>query len=210
MQLTNLEVSFLFACNELVIRQQEVLPALGQTLGVPPQKLFYLWTRRRREVRQSGTFANGEWRYFFHGLECDLKNIQDGRYVRIDFGPHGRIDTFTGWGVLQFIMTSKSPWSVFEELQSYLAAKPPPFYEFSGSYQRMKSLFNKLVMLKIVEVSDPDLVALVEQKTTISQSGAAVVSLPFDIAEDTWWDAQVCGRYALSGLGKQIVGGSES
>src|SRR4051794_13571540 len=97
-----LEFDIVEACGEAELRQREMIPQLASALDAPVEEVFYTWAFRR--CRQHGEIPNSPWRYFFHGLECDLKNTTDGRFLRLDFGPRGRIDTFTAWGVLQFIM----------------------------------------------------------------------------------------------------------
>jgi hypothetical protein len=116
-----------------------MVPLLAHHLGVAPEEVFYRWIRSPG-CEQSGSIAGSDWRYFFHGLECDLKNVCDGRFLRLDFGPNGRYDTFTGWGILQFIMTTKHPWHEFPELKAFLAAGPEPCNERSGSHHKMAGL----------------------------------------------------------------------
>lgn len=73
-----------------------------------------------------------------------LEHLSDGRFLRVDFGPGGCLDTSTGWGVLQFVMASKVPWREFPELRAHLAGKPPPYDELSGSHERMVEIVDKL------------------------------------------------------------------
>lgn len=182
------------------MRQQELVPALAKTLGVQPSQVFYHWVIPPR-CRQIGVIEETEWRYFFHGHECNLKHQADGRFLRLDFGPGGRFDTFTGWGILQFVMTSKAPRPEFPELQAYLAEKVPPFDELSGSYQRMTELWERLASLGWVEVVAPELVELEEQHTTIDADGRAVVKLPGvygDFTRPEFWDVMVSHRWVIS------------
>ena len=129
-----LELQFLIACHESVARRRPLIADLAALLDVRTDEVFYLWAERR--CKQSGSFRGGEWTYFFHGYECDLRHANDGRFLRIDFGPHGRTDTFTSWGAAQFVMTSKSPWPDFYDLKAYLANRPPPYDEYSASLER--------------------------------------------------------------------------
>jgi hypothetical protein len=150
----SLERSFLSACRELVKAQQELVPLLALTLGVAPEDLFYCWMDRDfpnvalepgEEWRlQVGRIQDTEWEYFFHGFECDLKNSEDGRFVRVEFGPRGRFDILSGYAVLQFVMTSGPPWPEFPDLKSHLADRPPPYNAFSGSHGRAVELWKRL------------------------------------------------------------------
>lgn len=206
--INRLEFCFLCACQELVCRQQKLLYEFSKTLNIQPEDIGYNWAICRNN--QVGMIANTEWRYFFHGLECDLKHCSDGRFLRIDFGPHGRLDTFTGWGVLQFIMTSKAPWQEFPELRAYLAGKSPPFNELSGSYEKMINFLNKLEDLQLIGVADSELCILVEKHTTINAKGQRVVSLPEGLPERIYWfDSMVCNRLVISELGQQVINNRE-
>jgi hypothetical protein len=205
--LTDLELSFLLACQELVIYQQELAPFLADTLGIRPDQLLYHW-KIDPDCRQSGTLADGEWRYFFHGLECDLENVQDGRFLRLDFGPQGRLDTFTGWGVLQFIMAAKPPWREFPALRDFLAEKPPPYHRLSGSHQKMHLLADHLWDSGLVETADPHLCSLVQTWQHIEPDGKHVTKLPPEytgITNSRFWDTFVCGRWVLSNRGKDVI-----
>lgn len=78
--------------------RKKVAGLLSDALGIPVAGLFYAWIRS--EVEQVGEFGKG-WRYFFHGLDCTLGNDQSGEKARLEFGPQGRVDTFTESVLLQ-------------------------------------------------------------------------------------------------------------
>lgn len=195
--------SFLAACQEAVVRQQEVVPLLAKALGVDPREIFYRWMEC--ELPQVGVFAAGEWRYFFHGNECNLYHLKDGRCLRVDFGPQGRLDTFTGWGVLQFIMTTKDPWREFPQLQAYLAKTAAPFTHLSGSHAKMVLLFEELENAELVEVADAELCALLKSHRIVNSSGATEVHLPPGLSKRTFFDLWVCERYVISQAGRQVI-----
>jgi hypothetical protein len=198
----------LSACGEAVLRQQEIVPLLAEVLDAKPSEIFYKWMER--QFKQTGVFANGEWKHFFHGGECDLTNLVDGRCLRVDFGPHGRLDTFTGFGVLQFVMTSKAPWREFPELRDYLAEKPPPFDRLSGSHARMTALFDELKTAGFVEVADPELCALIERHTVINAPGQTEIRLPTDLPNTVFFDMLASKRYVLSQSGLQAIAETQS
>lgn len=205
--ITDLEYSFLCACQEAVLHQLELVPMLAQGLGVEPNEVFYHWVKPPR-CQQRGKILTTDWTYYFHGLECNLKHAQDGRFLRVDFGPNGRFDTFSGWGVLQFVMTTKLPWKVFPDLQAYLAEEPPPYNELSGSHKRMSLLAQRMFDLRLVETTDPGLSALVESHRHVEPDGQTVVILPApfnDWTRHEFWDSAVCERWVLSDLGKRVI-----
>lgn len=186
--ITNLENSFLVACQEVILRQQELVPALAETLGVQPGEVFYHWVMPPK-CQRSGAIVGTDWRYFFHGLECDLKHLSDGRFLRVDFGPGGRFDTFSGWGVMQFVMVSQAPWREFPELRAHLAEKPPPFHELSGSHERMVAIVDKLEELRLIEPVGLER-GMVEER---------------DPSKRAFWDACVNHRMVLTEFGKQVI-----
>jgi hypothetical protein len=204
--LSGYELNFLHACHEVVTRGQELLPALAASLGMAPEEVFYSWAMLPYG-KWTGRIQGTEWIYFFHGLECDLRH-SDGRFLRIDFGPGGRFDTFTGWGVLQFIMTSKSPFREFVALRKYLAGKPPPFTEYSGSHDRMVTIEDRLLNLGYIEPADPALCTLKEKHTTKDDEGYLLISIPGDYGnpkKKEYYDVLVCNRLTLTEAGKKLV-----
>jgi len=203
---TELKYAFLCACQEAVFHQQELIPALAESLGIAPKEVFYHWVMPPR-CEQTGMIAGAKWRYFFHGLECDLKH-PDGRFIQVSFGPGGRFDTFSGWGVLQFIMTAKAPWQEFSELRAYLAEESPLLDELSGSHDRMMVLVSQLKDSGCIELADPALCTLRKEYTIIDADGKSVVSMPGDYGDPTkreFYDTSVCHRLVLSELGKQVL-----
>jgi hypothetical protein len=198
-----LELGVLEACREVVVRQQELLPLLAQTLKVPEGRVFYTWAFRK--CPQRGRLEGTDWVYFFHGLECDLKNLTDGRFLRIDFGPHGRTDTFTAWGVLQFIMTSVPPWPEFPDLREYFAKGPPPFDQFSGSLAKMSPVWDRLEAEGAFEKADPGLVELQAQHTVPGPDGLLHVRFPPGFSEETAVNCSVASRRCLSRDGRQFL-----
>lgn len=204
--LTEYEFRFLQACKEVVSCQQELLPVLAASLCVTPEEVFYSWAMLPY-CEQTGIIKGTGWTYFFHGLECDLKH-SDGRFVRVDFGPGGRFDTFTGWGVLQFIMTSKHPFREFSKLKTYLEGKPPPYNEYSGSYDRMMTIVDHLAETGSVEPADPGLCALKEKHTTKDDEGNLLIGIPGDYGnpkKKEYYDILVCNRLILSPAGNHIL-----
>ncbi|HTE20162.1 MAG TPA: hypothetical protein VK689_17495 [Armatimonadota bacterium] len=203
--MTELEYTYLRACHEMVRRQGELIPLLAATLGVPSGEVFYSWMRQEfpavaippgEEWRlQIGRIRGTDWDYFFHGFECDLRCATDGRYVRIEWGPRGRLD---GYGVLQFVMTSKAPWTEFPALQAYLAEKPPPYDHYSGSHKRMSALWERMEELGFLEPAAPDLCALVEAHTTREPGGRTRIDLPDGLSDKMLIDSCVCNRLTLT------------
>jgi hypothetical protein len=198
-----IELGVLEACQEVVLRQRELLPLLAETLKVPEDRVFYTWAFRK--CAQRGRLEGTDWVYFFHGLECDLKNAADGRFLRIDFGPRGRTDTFTAWGVLQFIMTAVQPWPEFPELRVYFAKGPPPFDQFSGSLEKIVQVWDHLAARGAFEKADPSLVELEAKHTVPGPDGLLHVRFPPGLSEETAVDCSVASRPRLSQRGMQLL-----
>ncbi len=193
----------LTACNEMIMRIREVLPLLESAVGIYQGAVFYTWAFRR--CKQSGKIPVALWSYFFHGYECDLKNSSDGRFLRIDFGPGGRSDTFTAWGVLQFIMTSAEPWSQFDELKLFFAKNSPPFDQFSGNSHKIYDIWDILEDEGCFETADERLVQLEAQYTTVNSIGIRYVKFPTTVSEKTQIDCSVAHRKIISQHGHDLV-----
>lgn len=201
----SIELGVLEVCQEVVARQRETLPLLATALQVPEDQVFYTWAFRRCEQRGGGRLEGTEWVYSFHGLECDIENVSDGRFLRIDFGPRGRVDTFTPWGVLQFLMTSVPPWREFPQLKAYFAKNDPPFDRFSGSLKKLAPVWDHLEAKGAFEKADASLVELVDRHTSRGPDGVMCVRFPPEVSEETTIDCLVAGRPRVSPCGLQML-----
>jgi hypothetical protein len=191
-----IELGVLEACREYANRQLEMLPKLAATLGVEQSRVFYTWAGRR--CAQSGRLVETDWAYFFHGLECDLRNQRDGRVLRMDFGPKGRVGILDSYGVLRFIMASVPPWREFPNLRTYFAKGVPPFGEHSGSAEKLSHVWARLEGRGCFEAADPGLVGLQAKYTTRGSDGLSYVHFPSEISEETRADCSVAHRQQLS------------
>lgn len=203
--LSDVEHDVLEACREVTLCQREIVTLLADTLEVSADDVFYTWALRR--CRQSGQIAPGDWRYFFHGMECDLKNSADGRFIRIDFGPGGRIDTFSMWGVLQFIMTSTAPWREFPDLRQRFAEQAPPYDQYSGSMTRIAPIWDLLETRGVFAKADPALVEFQAKYTAVGEDGIQYVRWPSDTPENVRVDCSVAHRTIISPYGYRLLEG---
>ena len=87
--------NIIVAANNLFFEcKKNLISLLAEKIGVPEDEVFYTWCERR--TRQSG-LLNEHYKYFFHGYEYDFRG-KNSEYIRVEFGPCGRIDTFTSYG----------------------------------------------------------------------------------------------------------------
>jgi hypothetical protein len=191
-----IEIGVLDACQEYISRQQEMLPLLGAALGVEESRVFYTWAFRR--CAQRGSLAGTDWHYFFHGLECDLRNQKDRRSLRVDFGPKGRVGILNDYGVLRLIMTSVSPWGEFPHLRVFFAKDGPPFHENSGDWNKMWPVWHRLESQGFFQQADPSLVAVQGKYTTRGADGLAHINFPPNVTEQIRVDCAVAHRLQLS------------
>src|SRR5262245_9682415 len=202
------ELGVLEACAEAAARRRELLPALADTIGVAADAVFYAWVLRRdwllRTAGQHGRLGDTGWGYFFHGYECDLRH-DDGRLLRFDFGPGGRVDTFTMWGVLQFIATSTAPWPEYLELKSRLTEPVSGASPFGGTTRPMASVWDALTARGAFEPAASDLVALQARYPTIGPDGLNHVRFPPGTPEATQVDCAVANRQTLSPVGLRLL-----
>jgi hypothetical protein len=128
----------------------------------------------------------------------------------VEFGPRGRLDTFSGYAVLQFVMTTRPPWAEFQDLQAHLAERDPPYDRHSGSYNRMCVLWDRMEQLGLVEPAAPDLCALVEAHTRILPVGGREIALPEHLTRQERFDCMVCHRSVLSPLAAKVLAEGKS
>lgn len=199
----SIERGVLEVCQEVVLRQREMLPLLAMALQVPEHQVFYTWAFRHCEQR--GRLKGTEWSYFFHGLECDLTNGTDGRFLRMDFGPQGRVDTFTAWGILQFLLTSVPPWKDAHSLQTYFGKGAPPFDCHSGLMEKLSPIWVRLEAKGMFERADPSLVELAAKYISRGADGLSTVRFPPEITDETRLDCMVARRQRLSARALQLL-----
>ncbi len=192
-----IEIGVLEACQEYVSRQREMLPLLAAALGVEESQVFYTWSLRRA-CAQRGSLADTGWTFFFHGYDCDLRNQIDGRRLGIYCAPKGQVGTLGPWEILRFAMTSVAPWRDFPELRTYFAKSGPPYDEYSGAWERILPVWDRLESRGFFEQVDPALVALREKYATRGADGLMHVSFPPEISDQTRADSAVAHRQQLS------------
>jgi len=137
MNIGDLELTTLQACRELTTLKIEFVSLLSKVLCIETNDIFYQWLSRK--ISQRGEI-DLNWSYFFHGYECDMRHKTDKRILRIEFGPTGRTDTFTSWGLYQFINT----WTPFQDMKTILSVSGLPQKE-------LDKIFSKLMLLGLIE-----------------------------------------------------------
>jgi hypothetical protein len=181
-----------------------MLPHIGAALGVPDGQVFYTWMFARQR-RQAEDIPDTPWKFFFHGFECDLRNTEDGRFLRYDFGPGGRCDCVTAWGVLQFVMTSKAPWREFPALRERLAGTGPPYNCLSGDHTKVCEAWDRLERAGCFEPADAGLVAFQARHTTVGPDGISYVSYPAGTPDKTMIDCSVAHRPLLTARAEALL-----
>jgi hypothetical protein len=190
-----LTMPILEACAEATRRRQEMLPLLAAAQGVSPGQVFYAWMSRRGN---DGPSPDPAWEIRFHGFECDLHNVEDGRHLRYDFGPKGSVDTMTGFGVLQFIVSSRPPWRTFPELCEQLDLRRSSSGWITWGDGRFYEEWDLLVEEGLLAPADPELVDLQRRCTTVGADGITTVGLPEGLPEEIFFDALVANREVLA------------
>ena len=196
------DLDILLACGEAEHRQQQIVPLLAATLGVAANEVFHQWAFRR--CRQTGTVAHTPWKYRFHGYECDLRNSEDGRFLRVDFGPGGRLDTVSAWGVLQFIMRTTAPWAEFPALGRLFAGGSRDdcsLWDTGAFYEH----WDRLEAAGCFAVADPALVELRRSRATVDPNGIQTVRFDPKTTDETIVDSGVAHRVHLSAMARRIV-----
>lgn len=197
------DLDLLAACFEARRRQREMLPLIAGALGAPEAQAFYDWAIRRRQ--DADYIPDSPWRFSFHGFECDLRNTADGRFLRYDFGPGGRCDCVTAWGVLQFVMTSKAPWREFPALRERLARIGPPYDYLSGDHAKACEAWGRLEREGCFEPAGPELVAFLSRHTAVRPDGSSEVSFPDGTPDEMVIDCLVAQRPILTARAHSLL-----
>lgn len=111
--LEQLERQVLISCYGLVHDKRQALASMGRLLKISGKWMLLSWLYR--ECPQYGS-AHG-WTFFFHGYDCDLKNIE-GTNIIADVGSLGYDDSFSRWGIAEFVASSGRSRFVLPELRT--------------------------------------------------------------------------------------------
>lgn len=209
MNLTSVELNVLTACQDALQEKQKLILLLAKTFHLEPQNIFYHWINGK--LPQHGYLSNKQWKYFFHGLECDLRH-QDGRFLRMEFGPGGRIDTFTDWGIYKYITSFRKHWLTSIEVDTSVAKMTSAASSESlDPYQKISLIVNRLKDLKLLVPVAPEL-AKELNGCHVKTFGAneMVVQLPKHLTDRKYFDTRVCNRLIISATGWQNLPASTS
>lgn len=208
MNLTPVELSVLAACQDALMEKKKLIAKLANTLCLEPRDIFYHWIGGK--LRQHGYVTGNQWKYFFHGLECDLRHSRDDRFLRIEFGPGGRIDTFTDWGIYQFITSFKDNWPSSPAVAAYFS-KNTPFHhvhatEQLDAYQKISFIINRLKSLKLTIPVAPELTKALNGCSVKNQgSTEIIIQLPKHLTDHKYFDTRVCNRLIISPKGWEVL-----
>ena len=73
-KMTSVELNVLTACQDALQEKQKLISLLAKTFHLEPQDVFYHWLTGK--LPQPGHLSNNkQWKYFFHGLECDFQSF---------------------------------------------------------------------------------------------------------------------------------------
>lgn len=134
-----------------------------------------------------------------------MKNINDNRFVRIDFGPAKQHYVITGWGILQFIMCTKAPWGIYADLKEYLTKKTPRD-ELSGDFNIMMRILLKLEDNEYLVPCDSELCELRNRYTKPDANGYNnIIDIPENLQPECKTDLLVCDRLIISEKGESIL-----
>jgi hypothetical protein len=197
-RLSPVEFQLLAACREATGRAKEMLPLVAQAIGVAQGEAFYTWALHRCKPRW--TLEGTNWNFVFHGLECDLENTADGRLLRLDFGPGGRVDTFTMWGVLRFVMTSNAPWPEYSDLKREFAE--------SGTWTNttaIEAVWDRLDELGMFQEANEELAEFEENYASIGPDGLRHVNYPPGTPETVQADCAVAHRLVLTESAHRVL-----
>lgn len=202
MTLTTHELQFLDASAELALRQAELEPLVSAALG---RSAYDYWILGHGcgdpALELIHLTEGGEWQFYFHGLEMDIRHVVDGRSVRVDFGPRG-ILTFTPEGVGGFVQQACAPWRAFPELAAHLAG--PVGYD----YARCLRLSDALRSKGLIRYVAPEMVEL------MSRRGASIPGRdsepPILTATDPpdEMDLVLCDKLVLTPSGRSLLAAS--
>jgi hypothetical protein len=190
---------FLKAAAELGRRQAQLRPLVAKALGREPYDYWIAGNGRGDPaIDRIHRTKCGEWQFYFHALELDIRHLDDGRGVRVDFGPGG-ICAFTPGAVGSFVEATQAPWEVFPELREYLAT--PVGYD----HATCAFLADALRSDGLIDHSAPELVALMAAHAKSDPGHGHVIRAPDEMQPADENALLLCDRLVITELGQQAL-----
>ncbi len=200
MKINTVELNLLSTCQQSIEVKKNLIRRLAKTLSLEPQHLFYQWLLGK--IPQHGYLLDRKWKYFFHGFECDLRQTATGQFIRIEFGPGGRTDTFTDWGIYKYLSSSYPNWLTTPEVEHYFSQSNSRL----DAYQKISFLVNKLHALKLIGPVAPELNEIYTHYQLPNATHLeSHVKLPKTFPEKKYFDTRVCNRLIITPEGWQIL-----
>lgn len=193
--MTDRERAFLQAAANLVKFQEPVLAHFEHTIGI---SAYDYWIRQRVGRGSAGLQSPGcePWQFHFHGLEVEAIHT-DGRHLRIELGPGGMTNVFTGWSVAIHIVHSKPPWPAYADLKAFLEPN-----DRLPDHRRTSDLEEALLDKGMFARADPELFALRVRHTVPRGDGTMLINIPPEFAPVIPEDAVLCERLVLTERGR--------
>jgi hypothetical protein len=190
------EIEFLRAAAALVDVQRELTHLFEREFAMTP---YDYWIRLKpgRADASSQSPQVGSWQFHFHGLEFEA-NHEDGRHIRAELGPGGRVDVFTGWSVAIFVFSAKPPWPTYPHVRQLLQCElgHPDFHQTTR-------IETALLHHGFFEHADPELLALRTRCTRPGPAGQHIIDIPADLYPPVAADVLLCDRLVLSDSGRR-------
>ncbi len=120
---------------------------------------------------QIGQSKDEKVKWFFHGLEVDVSDVELNLNIRIEFGPRGDLNCFTASNIERLI-ENKQISSNYPKIRSFLNKSK------SGTYWGISKILDGLFKLKLINYVEPSLVQLEKQYTKKDKDGHMVVDIP--------------------------------
>jgi Domain of unknown function (DUF6896) len=195
-QMTDWERAFLRAALDLVTFQEPILAHFELGTGI---SAYDYWIRQRvgrRSADQQSPYRE-PWQYHFHGLEVEAIHT-DGRHLRIELGPRGMTNVFTGWSVGVHVVESRPPWPAYSELKAFLRTS-----DRLPNHRRAHDLEAALLAQGVFARADSVLFALRERYTFRSRDGTTRIEIPPELEPATHEDIVLCERLVLTDRGRR-------
>lgn len=202
MTLTDHELQFLEASAELALRQAELEPLVSAALG---RSAYDYWILGHGcgdpALELIHLTEGGEWQFYFHGLEMDVRHVADGRSVRVDFGPRG-ILTFTPGGVGGFVQCARAPWRAFPELAAHLAGSVD--YDYAKCLRLSDALRSK----GLIRYVAPELVELMSRRGAAIRGRDPESPILTAASPPDAMDFALCDKLVLTPNGRSLLAAS--
>ena len=180
---------FVEAARALVEIQESLFDRFETFVGI---SAYDFWVKQQMPNRLNDDLRDDFWQFNFHGLELDVDSRTDKRFARLELGPGGMTNVFSGWAIGVFVVCASKPWPIFPKLRSrFKRSGRVPFFQPCAELERLARQAGHF------SYANQELLDLKQRFTRRCDDGSSVIDIPDTMSTGHPLDVFLCDRLVL-------------